>query len=93
MRTRERLERLERQFDDPYDFIDGGGGGVGPSVIRVRGGVPGEEGKHASVGGLRFRREPGEDQMQFENRMIDVAIQIGQRWVVFGALPDWSGDE
>jgi UDP-N-acetylmuramyl tripeptide synthase len=25
--------------------------------------------------------------------MIDVAIQTGQRWVVFGGLPDRSDDE
>jgi hypothetical protein len=68
-------------------------GGGNPGVIRVRGGIPGEQGRHASVGELRFRCQPGEGQGEFEGRMIDVAIQTGQRWVVFGGLPDRSDDE
>jgi hypothetical protein len=90
MRLRDRIERLERMMDQP-DFIDGGDGD--PVVIRIKGCLPDADGQHASAGGLRFQRQPGEDQEEFERRVIEVAIEAGERVAVIGGLPDWYGDE
>jgi hypothetical protein len=84
MRLSDRLSRLEELMDCPRY---GGGGGGGPLVIKIRGGLPGGQGMHASIGPLAIEREPHETLDDFESRVIDIAIEMHAPVVVFSGLP------
>jgi hypothetical protein len=82
------LERRIRQLE--RDMLPPAPGW--PTIIQIRGGIPGEDGKHAAVGELRFRRRPGEDQAEFEGRVIEAAIEAGEPFVMIGGLPAFTCD-
>jgi hypothetical protein len=79
-----RIRRLETGEPPGFD---------GPQIISIRGGVPGDDGLHASVGALRLRADPGEDREGFIDRCIDEAVLLGVRWVILGGLPDEATED
>lgn len=83
MRLRDRIERIEQMIDRPR-YGDRGGG---PLIVRIRGGLPDAEGLHATVGPIAIQREPHEMLDDFEARVIDSAIEMRARVVVFSGLP------
>ncbi len=73
-----RLSRLEETLILPRSC----------TVIRVGGGVPGEELAYAFAGVLRLRRGSYEPLDIFERRVIDAAEEAGVAFVVIGGLPE-----
>jgi hypothetical protein len=57
-------------------------------LIRIFGGLPGNELCYASAGERRFQRQPGEDQATFEDRLLEAALEAGEPFVIVGGLPD-----
>jgi len=85
MRPRHRLDRIESLLDEPPNV---GGGGAGLCIIRICGGL-GDAGRfHATiVGGPRITSKAGETEKEFEDRVIDLAVEMRAAFVVIGGLP------
>ena len=90
MRLRDRLERIEKLLNRPPHFGDGGGDG--PCIIRIRGGLNAIEPLRATVGGPEIECAPGETEDEFKDRALSLAVESGAKFVVIGGLPSWRRD-
>jgi hypothetical protein len=84
MKLRDRIYRLEELMDRRRYGDEGGG----PKVIRILGGLPNPEGVRANIGpAVVIKREAGDTVEEFEERVIDTAIEMHAPYVTFGGLP------
>ena len=74
-----RVSRLEGLFLPPDNNE--------PVLIRIAGGLPGSDMRHASIGNLQVFAEPGESQADFEKRCLDEAALLSAPYVIVGGLP------
>jgi hypothetical protein len=87
MSARDRLARIELWLGPPLSDD------VEPQVIRIGGGVAGEEFMHATAGRLYFRRGLHEAQEDFEERVWFAAIEAREPVLVIGGLPPAGPDD
>jgi hypothetical protein len=74
-----RLSALERRTNLP---------GLGVQEIIIRGGLPGsDEPTFAGAGEMRWQRTADEPFPAFRARAVTAAMAAGQRFTVFGGLP------
>jgi hypothetical protein len=65
-----------------------GDGGSRPTIVRIRGGLADtNEGMRATIGPLVIEHEPHETVDDFEERVIETAIEMCAPVIVFDGLP------
>jgi hypothetical protein len=74
-----RLSRLERTLGVPPRWSD-------PQVISIKGGLP--KPYSATVGTLVMQPLPGEDRETFGARVLELALEARQPFVVLSGLPE-----